>query len=123
MTTLTPFLMFTGEAAAAAAFYVATFGGRVVAQEKRDDGTLQRCEIELAGQRIRLFDSPVPHAFGFTPALSLFVDFDTREALDRAAAALGDGGKQLMPPNDYGFSRWFCWLEDRYGVSWQLNLP
>ena len=28
----------------------------------------------------------------------------------------------LMPPGDYGFSRKFAWLNDRFGVSWQINL-
>jgi len=123
MTTIVPFLMFDGAAEAAARFYVAVFGGSLAALETRDDGKVQRCEIAVAGQRLRLFDSPVKHAFGFTPAVSLFADFDDRDALDAAVAQLGDGGKFLMPPDDYGFSRRFCWLEDRYGVSWQLNLP
>lgn len=121
-TAITPFLMFTGEAEAAANFYVAAFDGRLVALEKRDDGKVQRCEIEIAGQRVRLFDSPVQHAFGFTPAVSLFVDCQSADELETFATTLGEGGKFLMPPDNYGFSRRFCWLEDRYGVSWQVNL-
>ena len=29
----------------------------------------------------------------------------------------------MMPPDNYGFSRKFAFIQDRYGVSWQLNLP
>jgi predicted 3-demethylubiquinone-9 3-methyltransferase (glyoxalase superfamily) len=28
-----------------------------------------------------------------------------------------------MPTGNYGFSRRFAWLNDRFGVSWQVNLP
>jgi len=37
--------------------------------------------------------------------------------------ALADGGETLMPLDDYGSSRRFGWISDRFGVSWQLNLP
>ncbi len=42
--------------------------------------------------------------------------------LDRLAAGLGDGGEVLMPLADYGFSRRFTWVNDRFGASRQLNL-
>jgi predicted 3-demethylubiquinone-9 3-methyltransferase (glyoxalase superfamily) len=68
-------------------------------------------------------DSPVQHAFTMTPAISLFVDCDSREQLDGLVESLGAGGQALMPPGAYGFSTWFAWIQDRFGVSWQLNLP
>ena len=43
-------------------------------------------------------------------------------ALERLHQALTEGGETLMPPDDYGFSTRFAWLNDRFGVSWQLNL-
>ena len=61
--------------------------------------------------------------FTFTPAFSLFVDCESEAVLRQIHAALSDGGKELMPLGDYGFSREFAWVEDRFGVSWQLNLP
>ena len=63
------------------------------------------------------------HDFTFTPAMSLFVDCDNTEELERAFAALSEGGKVFMPLDDYGFSKRFGWCSDRFGVSWQLNLP
>jgi predicted 3-demethylubiquinone-9 3-methyltransferase (glyoxalase superfamily) len=41
---------------------------------------------------------------------------------DEIAEELGKGGGVLMPPANYGFSRKFTWFNDRFGVSWQLNL-
>ena len=67
-------------------------------------------------------DSPVKHNFSFTPANSIFVECDTAEELDRAFGILSDGGQVLMPVDNYGFSQRFGWLNDQFGVSWQLNL-
>jgi uncharacterized glyoxalase superfamily protein PhnB len=50
------------------------------------------------------------------------VDFDSVEDLERAFEALSAGGKVMMPLGDYGFSKRFGWVSDRFGVSWQLNV-
>jgi uncharacterized glyoxalase superfamily protein PhnB len=42
--------------------------------------------------------------------------------LNRAFKRLAEGGEILMPLDNYGFSRKFGWTNDRFGVSWQLNL-
>jgi predicted 3-demethylubiquinone-9 3-methyltransferase (glyoxalase superfamily) len=70
---------------------------------------------------VRLFDSPVEHAFGFTPAVSLCVDLDSAEEVDAAFAKLSAGGQVLPPPDEYQFSPRFAWIADRFGVSWQLS--
>ena len=79
-------------------------------------------EIEIAGTKSLVSDSAVHHQFSFTPSVSLFIDFDDAEALDRAFALLSAGGEVRMPLDDYGFSPRFGWTDDRFGVSWQLNL-
>jgi uncharacterized glyoxalase superfamily protein PhnB len=43
------------------------------------------------------------------------------EELDRVFVALSEGGRVLMPPDNYGFSERFTWTGDRFGVSWQLD--
>jgi predicted 3-demethylubiquinone-9 3-methyltransferase (glyoxalase superfamily) len=65
----------------------------------------------------------VHHPFTFTPAMSLFVDCESEAELDAAFGTLSAGGQVLMPPSNYGFSAKFAWVSDRFGVSWQLNLP
>jgi predicted 3-demethylubiquinone-9 3-methyltransferase (glyoxalase superfamily) len=127
---VTTFLMFTGEAEAAIRRYVEVLPDsridsieRYTAGEHGAEGTIKRASVVLAGTRYMVFDSPIKHAFSFTPSISLFVDCDSREQHDTLAAALGEGGSVLMRADNYGFSQWFCWLQDRWGVSWQLNLP
>jgi predicted 3-demethylubiquinone-9 3-methyltransferase (glyoxalase superfamily) len=55
-------------------------------------------------------------------AEALFVECESESEIDRLYAALGEGGSTLMPINNYGFCRRFAWVNDRFGVSWQLNL-
>ena len=86
-------------------------------------GTVKRADADLYGHCLIVIDSPVKHAFTFTPSVSLFVDFASAEELDAAFAKLAEGGKVYMPLDNYGFSRRFGWCGDRFGVSWQLNLP
>ncbi|MGN6612831.1 MAG: VOC family protein [Angustibacter sp.] len=129
-TTATPFLMFqNADAEEAMTFYTDLFDdGRVldVAKYGADgpgpEGTIMVARFAIAGQEIRCSDSPVQHGFGFTPSVSLWVEAESDDELDRLFTALSDGGGILMPLGDYGFSRRFGWLNDRFGVSWQLNL-
>jgi predicted 3-demethylubiquinone-9 3-methyltransferase (glyoxalase superfamily) len=55
--------------------------------------------------------------------MSLFVDCSDEAQLEHLYAALSEGGQVLMELGDYGFSRRFGWVNDRFGVSWQINLP
>ncbi len=124
-----PFLMFEGKCEEAMTFYVSLISGskavdivRFGPGEPGAEGSVRHASFVIGGQTIRCVDSPVKHAFTFTPASSLFVDCDSEADIDRLAGALSDGGQFLMPLGNYGFSRKFAWLNDRYGVSWQINL-
>ena len=68
-------------------------------------------------------DSPVKHDFTFTAAISIFVDCESEAELKSAFEKLSKDGKVFMELGDYGFSNQFAWVADRFGVSWQLNLP
>jgi predicted 3-demethylubiquinone-9 3-methyltransferase (glyoxalase superfamily) len=120
--------MFSGQAEAAMDFYVSLFSGEVIdvvrygPGEPGPEGTIKRASFRIPGQTVMCTDSYVQHAFGFTPALSLFVDCESEAELRRLAEAIADGGQVHMELADYGFSRLFAWIDDRFGVSWQLNL-
>jgi predicted 3-demethylubiquinone-9 3-methyltransferase (glyoxalase superfamily) len=122
------FLMFEGQAEEAMNFYVGLFDDGEVLEISRygaggpgAEGSVERATFRIAGQEYLCIDSTVKHAFGFTPAISLFVDCADEAELDRLHKALAK--QELMPLNDYGFSKKFAWVVDRFGVSWQLNLP
>jgi predicted 3-demethylubiquinone-9 3-methyltransferase (glyoxalase superfamily) len=123
------FLMFYGVAEEAMNFYVSLFKGAVIDSVERwapgeqgREGSMKRGMFRVAGHDLVAFDSPVKHEFDFTPSMSLFVECESEDELDAAYAKLSEGGKALMPLGDYGFSKKFGWINDRFGVSWQLNL-
>jgi predicted 3-demethylubiquinone-9 3-methyltransferase (glyoxalase superfamily) len=119
-----------GNAQAALDLYFASFPDsgfvrveRYAPGEPGPEGTIKVAVFKLCGREFMCSDSPMKHGFSFTPSSSIFVDFESEADLDRTFAVLSDGGQVLMPLNNYGFSRRFGWLNDRFGVSWQLNLP
>ena len=126
---ITTFLMFEGAAEEAMNFYMSLFDDAEVvaitrygAEGPGPEGSVMHAIFALAGQQFMVSDSYQHHQFSFTPSVSLFVDCADEAELDRLYAALSEKGAALMPLGDYGFSRKFGWVNDRYGVSWQLNL-
>lgn len=122
-------LMFEGKAEEAMKCYVALFKGSQIGKvekygpgEMGPEGSIKRAEFTVAGHPLACIDSPVKHAFTFTPSISLFVECIDEQELDTAFQQLSAGGMVLMPPGNYGFSAKFAWINDRFGVSWQLNL-
>ena len=84
---------------------------------------MRKADWTLAGRRFLSIDSPGPHPFSFTPAISVFITCDDEAGIERLFAGLSAGGEVMMPLDDDGFSRRFGWVADTYGVTWQLNLP
>ena len=123
-------VMFQGKAEEAVDLYSAVFEDFKVGEidrygdgEQVAAGAFKLADVSFAGQEYIIFDSPPVHEFSFTPSMSIFVDFDTADELETAFRKLADGGEVMMPLDDYGFSRRFGWVADRFGLSWQLNLP
>lgn len=136
-----PNFWFDQNAEEAGAFYASLFPGAtsVVGARYPDElpewqasfaGTALTVDVVIDGYQITLFNAG--DAFRPNPSLSLMLGFDpkrygddeaaTRAHLDATWAALTDGGKVLMELGEYGFSKHYGWVEDRYGVSWQLLL-
>ena len=126
---ITTFLMFEGKAEDAMTFYTSLFDdaeilsiSRYGANEAGTEGTVQHVTFSLAGQQFMCIDSNVTHDFGFTPAISLYVQCESEAEIDRLYTELAQDGATLMQLGSYDFSQKFGWVNDRFGVSWQLNL-
>lgn len=122
-------LMFEGAAEEAMKLYVSLFEDSEILEVNKygsdgpgPEGTIMVARFTVAGREFQCADSPMKHDFTFTPAMSIFVNCASEEELSSAFETLSAGGTVLMPLDNYGFSSRFGWLNDRFGVSWQLNL-
>lgn len=131
MKKVTPFLMFQGGKAEEAMNYYTSLIedseiisiSRYGANEAGDEGTVMHATFSLKGQDFMCIDSNIEHAFSFTPSFSIYITCDSEEEINNLYEKLFTDGKALMPLDDYGFGKKFGWVDDRFGVSWQLNLP
>jgi predicted 3-demethylubiquinone-9 3-methyltransferase (glyoxalase superfamily) len=123
------FLMFEGVAEEAMNFYVSLFSDAEVirierygAGERGRENSVKKADFRLGKQNFTCSDSAVQHAFSFTPSMSIFVDCENEAELDTLYQHLSTDGEVLMPLGKYWFSTKFGWVNDHFGVSWQLNL-
>lgn len=130
MQKITPHLWFDKEAREAAEFYASIFPNSKVTNatslHSTPSGDVDVVSFELFGHPfMALSAGPL---FKFNPSISFFVNFDpsrdknARENMDRIWEKLSSGGTALMPLQQYPFSERYGWVQDRYGLSWQLIL-
>jgi predicted 3-demethylubiquinone-9 3-methyltransferase (glyoxalase superfamily) len=126
---ITTFLMFSGQAEEAMNFYVALFEKSEIVRMMRygpnemgQEGSVFHAVFSLNGQAFMCIDSPVKHDFTFTPAISLYVTCPDEAMIAHYYEGLVKGGQILMPLDTYPFSKKFAWIQDKFGVSWQLTL-
>jgi|SRR5215469_4330750 len=125
---INPFLMFPGSAETAMHFYASLFPGATIeslvhygSEGPGAQGSVKQATLLLLGRKLEFFDSPVRHAFTFTPAISFAVTCDDAAEVDHLFARLSEGGQVLMGLDAYPFAKRFGWVNDRFGVSWQLR--
>lgn len=110
-------------------FYIGLFDNSEIVELNRwgkdgagKEGTIMHATFRLNGKLFMCSDSPPIHEWDFTPAVSNYVECVDESQLERLFTKLSENGTVLMPLDNYGFSQKFGFLEDRFGVSWQLNL-
>ncbi|MBD0333656.1 MAG: VOC family protein, partial [Chitinophagaceae bacterium] len=110
-----PCLWFDGNAKEAATFYCTVFTD---SQIKADTPLV--VTFESAGQKFMCLNGGPQ--FTFNPSISFFVLCETEEEIDKSWNILMEDGSALMVLDKYDWSEKYGWVQDRYGISWQLSL-
>jgi predicted 3-demethylubiquinone-9 3-methyltransferase (glyoxalase superfamily) len=125
-----PHLWFDKEAKEAAGFYVSIFPNSkmmgVTTIQDTPSGDSDMVTFELWGQQFMAI-SAGPY-YKLNPSISFIVNFDpsrekdASEKINEVWNKLSEGGNVLMPLGQYPFSERYGWIQDKYGMSWQLML-
>lgn len=119
---ITPHLWFDKEAKEAAKFYTSIFKDSDIKNKttlhNTPSGTADIITIKLCGQDFTLISAgPL---FKFNPSVSFLVACNTKEEVEELWGELSGGGFALMELGEYPFSEKYGWVQDRYGLSWQV---
>jgi len=138
MKNINPFLWFDSQAEEAVNFYVSTYSSvfessgagketKILATSRYGDsmpgpkGGVMTMSFKLIGEEfIALNGGPVKD-FTFNPSISFFVECKTEDQVNKLFNKLSAGGEIRMPLDKYPFSDRFAWIDDKFGISWQLN--
>lgn len=127
---IVPHLWYDKEAIEAAEFYASIFPDSKITDvttiHDTPSGDSEIVSFELWGQKFKAISAgPL---FKINPSVSFTVNFDpsrekdAREKIDEVWNKLSEGGTALMPLDQYPFSERFGWIQDKFGLSWQLIL-
>ena len=122
MQKIIPHLWFDKEADKASKFYMSLFEGSKLKDKsilnETPSGSVDMIRVELAGQEFMLLSAgPL---FKFTPAVSFLIACSSVEEVEELWQKLIQNGTALMPLDAYPFSEKYGWVNDKYGLSWQV---
>jgi predicted 3-demethylubiquinone-9 3-methyltransferase (glyoxalase superfamily) len=122
MQKITPHLWYDKEAKEAARFYISTFKNSKIKNtssiHNTPSGTVDIVTIELWGQEFTLISAgPL---FKFNPSISFLVACRTKKEVGELWKRFSKGGSALMELGEYPFSEKYGWMQDKYGLSWQV---
>jgi uncharacterized glyoxalase superfamily protein PhnB len=123
-------LQFDGQASEAQKFYASLFADvRIEPLGMNPTGQIPNVSLTMHailivnGQRFLCVDRTTNNRKTGVPSQSIYVECTSELEIDTTFKALSEGGEVVKPLKDYGFSRKFGSLIDKYGTSWLLNLP
>ncbi|MBG9978588.1 VOC family protein [Ruoffia tabacinasalis] len=115
-------LWFDKEAEEAVNFYTSIFeNSRIIRRETFKDTPIGDCEsidFELENLSFEAFNGG--ERADFNSSISIMVSMATDKEVDALYAKLSVGGVDLMPLDSYPFSERYAWVQDKYGVTWQI---
>jgi predicted 3-demethylubiquinone-9 3-methyltransferase (glyoxalase superfamily) len=122
MEKITPHLWYDNNAGEAARFYTSVFKNSKIKNmtmlHNTPSGTVEIFTVQLLGQEFTLISAgPL---FKFNPSVSFLVTCSTKEEIDELWRKLSEGGTALMELGEYPFSEKYGWMQDKYGLSWQV---
>jgi predicted 3-demethylubiquinone-9 3-methyltransferase (glyoxalase superfamily) len=122
MQKITPHLWFDNNAEEAAKFYTSIFKDSKIKNmttlHNTPSGTVDIFTVELLGQEFTLISAgPL---FKFNPSVSFLIVCSTKEEVDELWRNLSKGGTALIELGEYPFSEKYGWVQDKYGLSWQV---
>lgn len=131
MSKIIPFLWFDSNAEEAVRFYTSLFDNSKLLKSvkydeasanaaKRPAGSVLTISFQLEGQNFTALNGG-PH-FKLNPSISFFVYCESDEKIERLYKKLSDGGMVMMPLDKYDWSPKYAWVQDKFGVSWQLDV-
>lgn len=120
---ITPHLWFDKEAREAAEFYTSLFPNSKVTSlttlHDTPSGDSEIVSFTLDGQSFMgISAGPL---FKFNPSISFVVKLNTKDEVDRMWHKLTEGGMVMMELGSYPWSERYGWLQDKFGLSWQLE--
>lgn len=122
MQKITPHLWYDKNAGEAARFYTSVFAGSAIKSssvlQDTPSGAVEVVNLDIYGQEFVLLGAGPE--FKFTPAISFLVGFKSEAEVDETWAKLSPGGTPLMELGSYPFSSRYGWIQDKYGLSWQI---
>lgn len=117
---ITPFLWFDHQAEEAAGFYTSVFRNSKIDRVVHFGEQVGVVDFSLDGQAFNAMNAGP--AFQLNPTISFFVVCETEAETDEVWGRLLEGGKVLVRLDKYPWSEKYGWVQDRFGLSWQISL-